>query len=168
METGSSLCAHVSSDVDSSEWSSLISQMIQWDGHFRNTEGQEYMSLISCCVSVKHMPNHSCCSYPCLWTSPINTCPWFQLSFSGAYCLKWELCLKLQIQIQARLPCSLKSSVYWCISKTRHVRENSTNYSVIFLKAVKGFYKNIWGFMPYELYNLKLNRYCIKASKQQL
>lgn len=114
---------------------------------------------------MEHTPIHSCCFHPCLWTSPINTCHWFQLSFSETYCLVWVLCLKLQIQIQAQLPYSLKLSVHWCIPKTRRVRENSTNYSVIFLKAVKGFYKNIWGFIPRELRNLKLNRYCIKAFK---
>lgn len=45
VETGSSLYAHVSSVVDSSEWSSLTSQMILWDGYSQNTEGQKYTSF---------------------------------------------------------------------------------------------------------------------------
>lgn len=148
--------------------------MICWDRCFQGTEEEEHTSLHqSHCTLVEHAPTQPCCSYPCLWTSTINICPQFQPGFLETYCLE-QIHLEIEIAPWDTNPksgsalCSVKSSMHWCISKTRLMRVNSTNYTVIFLKAVKGFYKNIWGFMPHELCNLKLSRYCIKASKQQL
>lgn len=145
----------------------LISQMIYWHRCFQCTGRQDSTSPHqSHCTLEEHMPIHPCCSHPCLWTCTINTCPRFQLSFLETHCLEQMLRLEIQIQNQAQF---FALSNYLCIGV--FLKPDSWEWVlqiVIFLKAAKGFYKNIWGFMPHELCNLKLNRYCIKASKQQL
>lgn len=148
----------------------VISQVIDWGSCSPRTEGQECASPHpSHCVLAEHVPTHPCCSHSCLWTSTVNTCPRFQLSFLQAYCLEQMLHREIQIQNQAQ-PFALSKHLHTGVFLKPDSQQwvHPTNCTVIFLKAVKGFYKNIWGFMPHELRNLKLNRYCIKASKQQL